>query len=411
MLPNPQEEPAAEVERGAKLLAMLPPQGDDSALANLKLNPGAAVAPPSLTSLCSVGAFSLTTPDTHQAPRNEAQAVIAARTERAPLAVMREAGANMHNFEALPTPQSGIACDFPAVPPAVLEMQKNQIYNAELQAARDRSAASVAAVSEVADVPHSSAFLAGNIPIGTTDEEAMKICEIELHKQIHKQAPDAAKPRTLHEHEIAGLEEYELATGRNISIQELEETTEGADYWCTLRLDLKAGSALDAEFKRALKWDEIAAEQYEACPQGKKLAFKKQWAVKKKFEFCKTRRRYTSRSASATVMQGEFLTVFAIANKLGGWQIPQCRAGAIQYCLECIKRFPDVMVNNNSWSKMKLFMWIASLMTDTSEEAWANEVEQYTEEQDSVHSLKPFDCPTPLPVAICRRGSMHYVVS
>ena len=73
------------------------------------------------------------------------------------------------------------------------------------------------------------------------------------------------------------------------------------------------------------------------------------------------------------------MTMQAIANKLGGINIPECREGAINYCAQCIRVNKDMLVNTQNWTKMPMYWYVEKLSTETSTEAWVHEVEAMSE--------------------------------
>ena len=193
-------------------------------------------------------------------------------------------------------------------------------------------------------------------------------------------AAPAPSPPPLSDGEKRAIDNFESATGKAATLEDVLASREGIAHWSCLNMDVRAGSATHSACMRALKHDPAARAVYENIPDDQKVAFKKHWAVKRAFGFTRARRAYSAKYSITSEAKGTFMTLIAIANKLGGYTIPQCRQGAIEYARMCYKVNPAYFVNENNWTKMRMFLFVERLSTTSSEEAWAHEVESMSEE-------------------------------
>ena len=180
-------------------------------------------------------------------------------------------------------------------------------------------------------------------------------------------------------HKLA-IKNYEEATGKKLTVDELIASKEGIGYWATQGLDMGARGAIRQQFKRALTWDQAAAQIYNGLEDSQKKSFVANWTVERNFEYTKVRKVFENTHRKTSGYQGNFITIWALANKLGGWQIKECREGAMRYAMMCCKLAPDAMVSTTSWTGLKMFNYIEKLSTTTCEETWKYTVENMYEE-------------------------------
>ena len=184
---------------------------------------------------------------------------------------------------------------------------------------------------------------------------------------------------SLTEGQARAVANYKKMTGIDATPEEISKTPEGIGHWCCLDMKVSGGSAIHSAFNRALKHDPVAKEIYENLPDEVKCGFKKCWEVERNFEFTKVVKTYTNDYSRSTSESGEFLTVWAIANLLGGWSIPACRQGAINYCVQCYRVSPATFVNEKNWTGLRMFRFVRKLSLTTSMESWRLEVKNHSE--------------------------------
>ena len=174
----------------------------------------------------------------------------------------------------------------------------------------------------------------------------------------------------------------ESTTNFEATIKDVEQSEEGLTYWATKGMNCKNGSALRQSMVRALKKDDRAKDIWLGLPDADKEAFTEAWAVDSNFEFVDVKKSYTVSHTKLTQNKGRMLTVFRIANELGGWNIESCRRGAVLYAQTAMAVDPNALVSDKSWSGLKMFMYFEHLVSTTNMQDWRKEVTNMTKEQN-----------------------------
>lgn len=153
---------------------------------------------------------------------------------------------------------------------------------------------------------------------------------------------------------------------------------EGLAHWATLGQSCDARSAMGNQLMRALKHDGEARAMYMDLPDTEKIRFRKNWSVKKSFQFVKESRMMKSKSSKSSTERGVYLTPLQIAAKLGGAQFAIARKQAKSYCLQAAK-VAGKFVCTNEWLKSKQYLFIERLLESSTTEEWIQISEGYTE--------------------------------
>ena len=98
------------------------------------------------------------------------------------------------------------------------------------------------------------------------------------------------------------------------------------------------------------------------------------YGLHESFEHLEVMKTHKVKHRKDTKNRGTMLTVFAIANRLGGWQYPACRKGAITYCLNAYKFGRAELVSEQNWTGMTLIRFSENLIETTTSSEWTKEV-------------------------------------
>ena len=171
---------------------------------------------------------------------------------------------------------------------------------------------------------------------------------------------------------------------RDVEASEVDQSPEGMAYWSTKAIPIAAPSAMHQQFMRALRWDDHARAIYEGLPDSDKMAYKREWCVDKDFQFTTVKKIYRNSYKTTTGKRGRMLSIYSMANELGGWTIPECRNGALRYAKMCDDIDPVNMTSNSSWTGLKMFLFVEHLVSTQSVQEWEKTVENLTTEPNTV---------------------------
>ena len=118
---------------------------------------------------------------------------------------------------------------------------------------------------------------------------------------------------------VANLAEHLGKEPSEVSLADVAKTSEGIAHWATIGVCLNAGIALNSKLERQLLQNPEAKEIFKNLDDACKLQFKKNWYVKLNLDFVKIRRIHSNTHTTMTSDKGTFMTIYAIAGKLGGY--------------------------------------------------------------------------------------------
>ena len=183
---------------------------------------------------------------------------------------------------------------------------------------------------------------------------------------------------------------YDAATGKVLTPEEISKTKEGLVFWATqgMKLGSKDPGGFHQRFQRAVNWNDAARGIWEGLPDCEREAFKSNWATFGSFEFATTKKLHINEFQKGTRTIGKMMSIYAIARELGGWEIQKCRMGAFRYAAMCMKVAPHLLVSDRNWSGLRMFKWVDHLSWQMSAQYWKTEVESMTTEQNTEWKIK-----------------------
>lgn len=170
----------------------------------------------------------------------------------------------------------------------------------------------------------------------------------------------------------------------DVDAAEVDQSPEGMAYWSTKGIPIAAPAAMHQQFMRALRWDDRARAIFDDLPDADKMAYKREWCVDKDFQFTTVKKIYKNSYKTTTGKRGRMMSIYSIANELGGWTIPECRNGALRYAKMCDDIDPVSMTSTTSWTGLKMFLFVEHLVSTQSVQEWEKTVENLTTEPNTV---------------------------
>ena len=175
------------------------------------------------------------------------------------------------------------------------------------------------------------------------------------------------------------LHNYIQATGRESATWEDDVMTskEGAAFWITAALVMNKRAPLGQAFGRALAHQPFWQANYPFLTDALKERFRREWAVKRDFNFVKeTKVHVTSRECSTQDL-GEHLPLISIAAALGDARHPECLRMAQNYS-DMARRAGGNFVSFSPWLGSETFLFMRRLVSETNLEAWKQVLETTT---------------------------------
>lgn len=132
---------------------------------------------------------------------------------------------------------------------------------------------------------------------------------------------------------------FQLETGNEFSsLADVEASERGLQYYVTGGDEsCKYGSAINSKHERALAHDHEAQSIYKRLPVDVKKKWKAVWSVTRDFKHTKVRKISKNSHTVSTKDKGTFMTIYSVAERLGGWKHAACQEGAFRYCSKCIQ--------------------------------------------------------------------------
>jgi hypothetical protein len=114
--------------------------------------------------------------------------------------------------------------------------------------------------------------------------------------------------------------------------------------------------------------DSAVQNMFDHLTDPQKHSFTQEFGIDENMDFPKVLKVHKVYHSKQSVTRGELLTVYALANKLGGYQIEACRNGALEYLKAAYEHCP-ALVTRNTWCNVIFVRYFEHIsMTTTSEE-------------------------------------------
>ena len=127
---------------------------------------------------------------------------------------------------------------------------------------------------------------------------------------------------------------------------------------------------------------------WETLEDADRTLFKQTWHTFGGFEFCTVKKSEKHVFNKGSKHLGEMISIYKIADELGGWQHKPCQAGAFRYAAMCLKIDKQSLSSDTHWSGLRMFRFIKHLSWEMSESEWRTEVQNFTTEQDNDWQVK-----------------------
>ena len=193
-----------------------------------------------------------------------------------PKAIKADIGGSFGNTftDAASTKASSTVSDDNYQAQACADIEREREYNDKIQALANTATTNSSAHKTDANT---------HIPDGSTD------------------TTDGSTIKEPTEGERMALENYKSVVGTDTTIEAMSKTTKDVGYWSCLNLKVTYGSAINSQFKRAVKWSKVAYGIFTSLPDPLKDSFKQNWYVNQSIEFLKVRHTYKNHHAHATL--------------------------------------------------------------------------------------------------------------
>ena len=108
-----------------------------------------------------------------------------------------------------------------------------------------------------------------------------------------------------------------------------------------------------------------------------KLRFRKEWGLKRTFQFTEERRSVINTHTKGNKNDGVFLPVVGIAARLGGADNPQAVKLALNYAKHAAAAGP-IFMQYNSWLEEDCYLYIEKLVYEATSTTWEQEAKSYS---------------------------------
>ncbi|CAE7244291.1 unnamed protein product [Symbiodinium sp. CCMP2592] len=162
---------------------------------------------------------------------------------------------------------------------------------------------------------------------------------------------------------------------KDVSIEMVRASAEGATHWATVGLDLTARSPLGQTMNRALKHKPDVKAMYGLMLDQFKGEFRRAWAVQKDFEFVRTVKTTENSFRKKREDLGTYKTELQITQLLGGTDQPAAVEQTQNYIKMCTREdLKEYCVCFNSWLKVDTYLWVEHLISTSNHQEWRSTV-------------------------------------
>ena len=199
--------------------------------------------------------------------------------------------------------------------------------------------------------------------------------------------PKTKKPNKLEMNAIQNyaeahqIEPNVLSTNEGLQsvLQKVKLSVKGFEYYATKHLKTDARSALGQRYKTELNKDPELSLQVSKLTLPYRQKVRLNWIAYRKFDVVKEMRVDREIYHEREGLAGKYMTPISIANALGGYQYPECRAEMEKFCAWADAKCGRIFLSDGQeWTKTKFYLYSEIIVNSFTENNIENKVESLT---------------------------------
>ena len=204
-------------------------------------------------------------------------------------------------------------------------------------------------------------------------------------QQSQEQEQAGQRPTTNEQTAIVNFARAKSLRPEEVSIEQVASSAEGVGHWAFVDAPLQNARSAEAQaFKRSLAHEQFVedggtgwAKLYPQLLDSMKAQFRRDWAVRRDFQFTRECRIHRQKHSVEDIEEGEYMNKLQIYNALGGKDDPEAVRQGDSY-IATAHRVGGKFVVENAWTQAENVLFIKKLLRVTTLEEWEQLSEGYT---------------------------------